>query len=177
MNEPERSELERLKQRRPGLAQDMKRCEYCGKDSPDGVVYCPGCGTSFAPAARVDLRRAFRHAWTREDIPFGMRFWLLAWAWAIFFLAAFFPHFTWSWAEYSLILPQSVCYLLVCTMMGQGEHFGAFATVYVLDLGLPLGLTLWCLLENRRVKYFKVYAALCAIFAVNVFAFRIGFPR
>jgi hypothetical protein len=110
--------------------------------------------------------------WTGEAIHLGMRFWLLILAWLIFPVAGCFPHSAWL-SSYALGFPEGVCGLLA----GNGYHPRAYNTIFILDWGFPLGLTLWCLLEQRRVKYFILYSILCAIFILNVIAFRVAFQH
>ena len=65
-----------------------------------------------------------------------------------------------------LALPLGLCVLL----LGHGQHPLAESAIFILAIGLPPGLTLWCLLEDSRGKFFKLYSILCAIFVLTIAA-------
>ena len=96
-----------------------------------------------------------------SDIPLQKRLWLCGATWVVGFVASGAPypellHFAWAF-------PLGLLAFLIPEIWQRGCTAGAIAGWL-----FYAGLTIYCLRQQRRTRYFALYAILCACLVLNV---------
>lgn len=146
----------------------MKKCSYCGGESPEEAKHCRGCGTAFAQEVLLGSGPTFRN-WRHQPVTIRAKCYLWFGAWAGVVLATFA-----NGPENIVYAPFFPAGLFAMFPGGTKTAIAAWMLFAPIFLGWAIYgvISILFFMSRRKAWIFFVYAIFCTLLVLNVIGCR-----